>query len=718
VQREGNDVRITAKLINGADGLQVWTSGNLKRRVESSLALQEEIAGLIAKELSLKLGVTSAAATAAVNPQAFELYLQGRQAWNLRTAESLNTAEQCFNQAIALDRNFARAYAGLADVWLQRSVPDSGEPAQRRKIVEQIQTALRLEPDLAEAHVSLGHIYLVAQPYEEAEKELRTAIRLNPNYVLAHQTLARALEADGRLEEAFTSYQRALELDPLTSRIADNYGRALLMAGRVAEALAAFQRAVRLQPDNWQARCWLAWTLGEVGRTPDAVVEARGLASTLKDAQVAGTHHDSMNAIFAGIVLHRAGLKSEAEDVSRRMPAVRQPVHAMLLLMSRGDDPLATPFEGIVPANNLALLYYLPAFDPLRGDPRFQRLIANAGLEKQYARAGRTGPLGESETGSQMSTGENKAVFLSYASQDAEAARRMDVGRGSVRKSCGATKRRDLGEFAKRVEDFQTRSPEIFFVAGRDGQIVPAGGGRDVAVFERHFLSGAREELLVFGPHVGDGDVKADDPAVHGVGEPGQPRLQGFARPAFLAANPKGQLGDHHRARVARVLFDFEPRDDARVAVFFRRLAQHVGVEEPAHSLRRLGNSRRRVGKSARSTGQALRTFNQSAFTATRRKTSVSSSASNSALKWSPGWVGTNVAGRVRRRLASSVRIMVGLSHGIGFRQETTSLAMRAKPFSSAARRGAANGVRPFDVREAWRQSGPARICCSEHRTA
>ncbi len=121
VRKSGDRLRITAQLINAADGFHVW-SDNFDREAKDIFAVQDEIAGLIAKNLQLKMGAGNSAARA-VDPQALELYLQGRQAWNLRTTEGFARAENLFNRALALDPAFARAHTGLADVWMIR---DSG----------------------------------------------------------------------------------------------------------------------------------------------------------------------------------------------------------------------------------------------------------------------------------------------------------------------------------------------------------------------------------------------------------------------------------------------------------------------------------------------------------------------------------------------------------------------------------------------------------------
>ena len=140
----------------------MW-SDNFDRELKDVFAVQDEIAGLIAKNLSLKLGASPAVARRELNPAAFELYLQGRQAWNLRNVEGFARAEQLLNRALELEPNFARAQAALADVTLLRAVYGYavGAFGQRQspelvRIGAQIAQVLALEPDLAEAHASLG----------------------------------------------------------------------------------------------------------------------------------------------------------------------------------------------------------------------------------------------------------------------------------------------------------------------------------------------------------------------------------------------------------------------------------------------------------------------------------------------------------------------------------------------------------------------------------
>lgn len=188
-------------------------------------------------------------------------------------------------------------------------------------------------------------------------------------------------------------------------------------------------------------------------------------------------------------------------------------------------------------------------------------------------------------------------------------------------------------EFFERVEYFQPRTSEVPVVAGGDREFVASGGCSNVAVFDRHTLAGFAEKPLLLRPHVGDRDVEPVNPPLHGVHQACQPGLKRLALPAVFGAHPVGQLGDDHGARVAPVLLPFEPGRDSNVTNPLGRLADDVGVEQPAHSLRRRAGARRRGGTSSALTGQALSTASQSSLPASRRNTRVSSSASKRASK-------------------------------------------------------------------------------------
>ena len=384
VQRAGERVKITAQLIKAADGFHLW-SDTFTRDAKDVFAVQEEIAGRIAKELSLKLGVTSAAATAAVNPEAFELFVQARQAWNLRTADAYARAEVQLNRALALDPNFARAHAQLALVWIMQAVDREqlGLFNQRdtpivQRIRAEVDRALALDPNLAEARTALGNLYWQTWQTEPAIRELRAAITLNPNYATAYQWLGRRLLTEGRVDEAEAMMRRATELDPLSHRILDNYSIPLFIQGRYAEALTVIDRALALQPDSFQALIWKALALSQLGRHDDAV------ALLGKLSWAGSTYEEYVVEIFT-----RAGLRTEAERAYARIPAgasaeVRS---GALAKMGRPQEALAAMDPATMGISNMNELLFEEIYDPIRADPRFVKLLATLGMTEAHARA-------------------------------------------------------------------------------------------------------------------------------------------------------------------------------------------------------------------------------------------------------------------------------------------------------------------------------------------
>ncbi len=257
VRRMGDRVRIAVKLIKTADSFSVW-SDEFDRDVKDVFALQDEVAGRVAASLQVKF--VGRPVPAVVNPEAFSLYLQGRQAWNVRTAQALARAEELFNGALVLDPQFARAHAGLADVALLKAqvgrridlFANRNSPglAAVRALAEK---ALAFDRDLAEAHTSLGGARMFGWDFAGAQRGLRLAIAQNPSYATAHQWLGRALAADGRMGEALLELKLAAELDPLSGRILDNYANTLRLAGRLTEALAIVDRSLAINPRSSQA---------------------------------------------------------------------------------------------------------------------------------------------------------------------------------------------------------------------------------------------------------------------------------------------------------------------------------------------------------------------------------------------------------------------------------------------------------------------------------
>jgi TolB-like protein/Flp pilus assembly protein TadD len=381
VQRAGDKVKISARLSKAADGFQVWTDSFL-RDAKDVFAVEEEIAGLIAQRLSLKLGVSSAAATASVNPEAFELYVQAQQLWNMRTTDGLNRAENLLNRALALEPDFARAHAALGEVWNLRGLNGDGMGAfgdrnspELARIREKAREALALDSNSAETHALLGSLLLSGWQIDEAVRELRLAIVLNPTYATAHQRLSRALFNAGRADEGLAELKLAAELDPLSSRILDNYAGALRRTGRYTESLAVAERAVAVQPDNVQALLAKSRTLLALGRAEEAAAVIRGLAA------------DSDFAITAmAIVLAGVGRPAEAETELSRSKNVSYRWFVLAALGRRTESAAAFDAQRLT-VNQLTDFLFDPNCDLVRDDPRIVQGIAALGLTEAHARA-------------------------------------------------------------------------------------------------------------------------------------------------------------------------------------------------------------------------------------------------------------------------------------------------------------------------------------------
>ena len=379
VRKQGDKVRITAQLIKADDGFHVW-SENFDRDLKDIFAVQDEIAGRIAKELSLKLGVSSAASKAAVNPAALELYMRARQAWNLRTPQGFVQADEALNRAIALAPNFAQAYALLAQTWTTRDAGGSIGPFDQRtspaftRIQSQIDHALALAPNLAEAHTAQGNLNWHRWKFADAERELRLAIALNPNDATAHQYLGRVLLTVGRLDEGDAALQRAADLDPLSHSILDNRAFPLRFAGRFAESLAFEERALALQPDALQPNWLRATDLSLLGRHDEAVARLRRLPL------------DGTNGAAPAIgVFVRAGLRAEAEQRLAGVTAERKFV--ALAHLGRYEEMLAALDPAKVRASLMQSVLFEPQYDPIRSDPRFVNFLAILGMTEAHARA-------------------------------------------------------------------------------------------------------------------------------------------------------------------------------------------------------------------------------------------------------------------------------------------------------------------------------------------
>ncbi|HJQ12035.1 MAG TPA: protein kinase [Gemmatimonadaceae bacterium] len=280
VRKMGNKLRITAQLVNVADGYHLW-SERYDRELEDVFAIQDDISQAIVKSLRVILHEDEQRAiekSRTHNVQAYDFYLRGRQFFPQFSRKALEYAKQMFNKAIDLDPKYARAYAGVADCYsLLYTYFDAREFNIRQADIFS-RKALELEPELAEAHAARGLATTLSLRYEEAGHEFETAMKLDPKLFEAPYFYARAKRQQGKSEDALKLFERASQLRPEDFQAPFFAGDAYATLGMPAEAVATRRRALRLvderlefNPDDSRALNIGANILAKLGEKDRAI---------------------------------------------------------------------------------------------------------------------------------------------------------------------------------------------------------------------------------------------------------------------------------------------------------------------------------------------------------------------------------------------------------------------------------------------------------------
>ena len=274
VRKEGNRVRVTAQLINTADGFHLW-SESYDREMTDIFAVQDEIARSVAGSLRVTLLGGKTPASRGTSPEAYNAYLQGRHFYEQGSREGLEKAVSSYEEAIRLDPDYAPAWAGLAEARGQQAsqghMPFADGYREARTAAER---ALALDPNLADAQEGLGSIQMWWDwDWAAADASYKRALALEPGnakVLVGAGWLARTL---GRFEEALTLYRRAAEVDPLSVWAHHSVGYTALYAGRLEEAAAALNKALELGPEHPLARAALAVVYLAQSRPQQALAE-------------------------------------------------------------------------------------------------------------------------------------------------------------------------------------------------------------------------------------------------------------------------------------------------------------------------------------------------------------------------------------------------------------------------------------------------------------
>jgi TolB-like protein len=301
VGRAGDTVRMTVQLIDARSDTHLW-AGTFDREMTSILALQREIARAIVDEMRAVLTPAEAARLTAaprVRPEAYDAYLRGMYHWYKLTPADLQSALRHFDAALAADADYAPAHAGIAAVWagLQQmgAVPTL---VAGPKIKTAVDRALNLDPNLAQAHFTLGTYYTwAAWEWDKAEPAFRRAIELNASFPDAHAYYAHYLNIVGRFGEAEAEIDRALALDPFNPLVRSLHVVCLMFLERYDEAIAQARNVLNTAPDHWLAFQALRMIYRNQARWPEALDATRSLFATLGnqavvDALAAGNSDD------------------------------------------------------------------------------------------------------------------------------------------------------------------------------------------------------------------------------------------------------------------------------------------------------------------------------------------------------------------------------------------------------------------------------------------
>ena len=274
VRRDGERLRISVRLVDSRDGYQLWTR-TYDRTMHDVFAVQRDIAVSIAGMATGKLlGQTEVQGDSApaVDPAAYDDYLQGRYYWHRRSEANLRLSLRHFESATKRAPEYAPAWAGLADAYAVLGFYDYLAPSQAfPQAKEAALRALELDADNASAHATLGYVALYYEwDLASSEASFRQSIELRPDYSKARQWYGNLLTAAGRFDEAEREMRRAQQLDPLSLIANAALGWVQYHAGRYDEALTQYRLTLELDPDFELAYLWSGWALEAMGRYDEA----------------------------------------------------------------------------------------------------------------------------------------------------------------------------------------------------------------------------------------------------------------------------------------------------------------------------------------------------------------------------------------------------------------------------------------------------------------
>jgi TolB-like protein/Flp pilus assembly protein TadD len=384
VQKAGNRLRITAQLINVADGYHLW-SERFDRNMDDVFAIQDEISLAIVDNLKLKLlkgEKTKLIKRHTNDSEAYSFYLKGRYFYNKRTEEDLKRSVEYFERALEKDPKFALPYAGLADAYatigLYHWFPFE---KARAKTKEFALKGIEVDDSVGETHGAYANYILWYEwQWAEAEKEYIKAMQLSPSDVEARHMYAHLLESAGRFDEAIAEMGKALELEPLSINLNHCMARILYFSGDCEAAIDLFQKTIEMDSDFPLQYFWLGSAFLQMGELQKAIeIFEKGTKFPTIDANILGG---------LGLAYALADRERDVQEMLKHLNKLSKEKYVdsypfAYIYMGLGDkDKTFEYLEKCFEIGDMYLFYLPidPVFKELHDDPRFEALLKKMGL--------------------------------------------------------------------------------------------------------------------------------------------------------------------------------------------------------------------------------------------------------------------------------------------------------------------------------------------------
>jgi DNA-binding winged helix-turn-helix (wHTH) protein/TolB-like protein/Flp pilus assembly protein TadD len=384
IQKAGDRVRVSVRLVNVADALPLWAE-QFDESFIDIFKLQDSIAERITQSLKVQLSPQEKERLAkhyTESPEAYQLYLRGQLLWHGRRQNWIEQSLHYYQQAIEKDPNFALAYIGVADSYIMLSGHRKISMLEAEtKARPNIMKALQLDDLLAQAHNALAELkYQYEYDWSGAEKEFKHAIDLNPNVAWIHQAYGWFLMSAGRFDEATTEMDRARELDPSSLTINVGRGRLFYFRRQYEQAIQHFQNIIAVEPND-DSSYFSLYTIYEQKKMYPEAVEAY-----LKTGSLKGAPDESIEELRAAFKSNgwQGFLVKQLENLERTAKTHYVPPSRFANLyvrLGRRDEAFAFLAKTFAEHDPLVLQFKIePAFDSLRNDPRYAELVRKIGL--------------------------------------------------------------------------------------------------------------------------------------------------------------------------------------------------------------------------------------------------------------------------------------------------------------------------------------------------